>query len=123
MAGPARYPPGSINECGNVSGMCEHMARDWLRRRMFRADPDGPEKAERLAKYLANHGGFKSHSRRISPAKAREMKMRVERLEDDKEIQDAALSVFHALCLTFSHTPIAKIIENHQGRMFIQQDQ
>ena len=116
----ARYPLGLINECRNVTKMCERLARYWLLRRMFQGDENKEENAETLAKYLANHGHFKSHSRRISIKKAREMKMRVERLEDDCGVQDAVLSVFHALCLTFSHTPVSKIIENHNGRLFIQ---
>ena len=115
-----RYPLGLLNECRNMTKMCERLARNWLLRRMFRDDPHKMQKADKLARYLANHGHFQSHSRRISLAKAKEMKMEVERLEDDKDIQDAALSVFHALCLTFSHTPISKIIENHNGRRFIQ---
>ena len=115
----ARYPLGLINECRNVTKMCERLARHWLLRRMLREDAEKEKNAATLAKYLANHGHFKSHSRRVSLEKAREMKMRVERLEDDRDIQDAALSVFHALCLTFSHTPVSKIIENHTGRIFI----
>ena len=116
----ARYPLGVLNECRNMTKMCERLARNWLQRRMFRDDPDKMGKADKLARYLANHGHFQSHSRRVSFAKAQEMKMRVERLEDNKDIQDAALSVFHALCLTFSNTPISKIIENHNGRAFVQ---
>lgn len=116
----ARYPPGAVNACRNAAKMCERLARDWLARRMFRDDPDGAGQAEKLAKQLANHDRFNSHSRRVSLAQARTLGLRTERLEDDPAIQDAVLSIFHALCLTFSHTPIAKIIENHNGRMFIQ---
>ena len=116
----ARYPLGMLNDCRNVTKMCERLARNWLQRRMFLNDPKKVEKADKLARYLANHGHFQSHTRRVSLAKAQEMKMQVERLEDNKDIQDAALSVFHALCLTFSNTPISKIIENHNGRKSIQ---
>ena len=115
-----RYPLGMLSECRNKTKMCERLASNWLQRRMFRNDSDQKEKAAKLAKYLANHGHFGSHDRRISLAKAQEMEMKVERLEDDKNIQDAALSIFHALCLTFSDTPISKIIENHNGRAFVQ---
>jgi hypothetical protein len=44
-------------------------------------------------------------------------------LEDDSDLQDAMLSVHHAVIHTLAGTGAFKIIENHHGRAFIQQAQ
>ncbi|MGH7425352.1 MAG: hypothetical protein ACREJP_04215, partial [Candidatus Methylomirabilales bacterium] len=36
-------------------------------------------------------------------------------LEEDDALQDAVLSIYHAEDLTFSSTPVVKIVENHLG--------
>jgi len=50
---------------------------------------------------------------------ARELGLRIEKLEDDQQFQDLVLTVYHATTHTFSSTAAAKIIENHLGRAFI----
>jgi hypothetical protein len=40
----------------------------------------------------------------------------VKRLEDDPDLQDAVLSVFHATMTTFQVTNCLKIVENHTGK-------
>ena len=119
----ARYDVmGLIDQCFRQTLMSEKLLQIWLSRRMFSGEKDEKkreEKARNLAAYLADHDHFLSHSRRISAAKAEENGMTVERLEADKETQDAALSVFHALSFTFSDTRAAKIIESDAGRSFV----
>ena len=44
-------------------------------------------------------------------------------LEDDQELQELLLSVFHATTHTLMGTSAAKIIENHMGKAFIKQQQ
>jgi len=41
-------------------------------------------------------------------------------LEDDQALQEAVLSIHHALVHTLSATAAYKIIENHEGVAFIQ---
>ena len=43
----------------------------------------------------------------------------VKRLEDDKPLQDAVLSVHHAFVLTLGNTHTIKIIQNHDGGCFV----
>ena len=42
-------------------------------------------------------------------------------LEENDELQDGMLSVYHAVNHTLAGTAAYKIIENHHGRAFIQQ--
>ncbi|GAI15319.1 unnamed protein product, partial [marine sediment metagenome] len=44
-------------------------------------------------------------------------------LEDDQDLQDLVLSVFHTTTHTFNATPAVKIIENHLGKAFVKQSQ
>ena len=115
----ARYGIGLLDECKRRMDMAETLTSDWLQRRMFANDPKkGKEKADSLAGYLADHKHFKSHGRRISPDTAKKKGMVVEMLEDYQEMQDTVLSIFHALCFTFSNTHLAKVITSDAGRVF-----
>jgi len=48
------------------------------------------------------------------------MGLTIEFLEKDQKLQEAVLSVHHAVIHTLSSTPAFKIIENHNGTAFIQ---
>ena len=116
----ARYGGmGIIDECRRRMALSHKLVDAFLRRRMLKSDPECENKARELAGYFADHDNFLSHGRRVSRATAREKGMTVERLEDDDEMQDAVLSVFHALQLAFSDTLTVKIIENDAGRAFM----
>ncbi len=45
--------------------------------------------------------------------------MIIDDLEDDQNLQELVLSIFHATTHTFEGTPAVKIIENHLGNAFI----
>jgi len=49
--------------------------------------------------------------------------LNIENLENDQELQDLVLSVFHATTHTFNGTTAVKIIENHNGKAFIKAQQ
>ncbi len=65
----------------------------------------------------------KSGEDHISRDKAEELKLNIENLEDDQELQDLVLSVFHATTHTFNGTGAVKIIENHNGNAFVKVQQ
>lgn len=50
---------------------------------------------------------------------AREVGLIVSDLEANEQVQDTVLSIHHATMHTFSATAVAKIIENHRGRAWI----
>lgn len=113
----ARYPLGMLDECRRQIERSKSQTSGWLRQRML---ADDSQKAESLAKYLADHDHFMSHDRRISAAKAESEGMKVERLEEAEggKMQDPVLSVYHALSHAFSLTRAAKIIASDAGRVF-----
>ena len=77
------------------------------------------KKAKDIANWLSNNKLFKTHSRRISREQLEEKGLVIQKLEDNQEEQDLFLSVFHATTHTLAGTPTTKIIENHNGRAFI----
>ncbi|HKV06321.1 MAG TPA: hypothetical protein VJO53_14590 [Candidatus Acidoferrales bacterium] len=111
-----QYGPALIVRCHLAQELSEELVSTWLSSYMM---PGNRDKAKEIARYLADHKNFKSHSRFISREQARERGLQVEDLETDQQTQDAVLSVFHAASHTFSATPAVKIIENHLGKAFI----
>ena len=77
------------------------------------------QKAKRIAKKLNDHALHKSHGRMLSRSTIKDFGLRVHDLEDDQDLQDAVLSVFHAVTHSFNGTNAAKIIENHQGNAWM----
>ena len=114
-----QYGPDLLVQCQSALAMSKELVRTWLETYMFEGDPDRAQKAESISNWLAGHDNFKSHSRHIPRTKVEENRMNVYRLEDDQNLQDMALSVFHATTHTFTGSPAVKIIENHIGRAFV----
>lgn len=114
-----QYAPGLLAECEEALDLSIELAEEWSEEFMFSSDPDAGAKASELAEYLADRRSFKSHGRRISREQADENGFNVIPLEDDDNLQDLVLSVFHATIHTHDGTPVVKIIENHSGRAFM----
>lgn len=115
------YGPGLLAICDNQRQLAEEFAARSLESHMFRGAEDATAKAHAAAKWFADFKAFRSHGRRVSREEARVQGLTVVDLEDDADLQDAVLSVHHAVNHTLGGTPAYKIIENHHGRAFIQQ--
>lgn len=113
-----QYGPALLTQCENAIKLSQTLVKEWLEKYMFAGDPSAEEMADQIAKKLSDHKDFKSHGRRIMLARAKDMGLKIEMLEQDQELQDLVLSVYHAVTHAFSG-PAVKIIENHQGRAFI----
>lgn len=114
-----QYPPAVLEQCEAAEELSKRLTMEWLREYMFRGYADAAEKAKRVADYFADYGAHQSHSLGIDRDQARSVDVQVTNLEDDQPLQDAVLSVHHAALLTFAVGPF-KIIENHEGRAFVQ---
>jgi len=86
---------------------------------MFQEEADAKKKSKHIAEWLSDHKQHKSHSRHITRDELITEGLFIERLEDDQELQDIVLSVYHAVTHTFSMTNTIKIIENNKGRAFV----
>jgi hypothetical protein len=115
----AQYGPDLLVTCQNANALSKDLVTTWLKDYMFMSDPDATGKANAIADWMADHNTFKSHGRTISRDQARGKGMIVTDLEADQALQDAILSVYHAVSLTFSGGIVVKLVENHLGKAFM----
>ncbi len=117
-----QYGPALIIQCRLAQELAVSLVAQWLDSYMLHGS-SGAVTGASIAAKLADHAHFKSHSRFIDRAQARELGLTIDDLEADQNLQDAVLSVFHATSHTFNGTPCVKIIENHLGKTFAKQQQ
>ena len=116
----AKYHPTLIGECEKAIKWSENMVADWLRTGMLVGEPDAAVKAAQIVKELSDHALTLSHARHLSAEKCASIGLKVTKLEDQQDFQEAVLSVHHACIHTLGASMAFKIIENHKGVASIQ---
>jgi hypothetical protein len=117
----AGYPHGLLKQCEVACKRAETLVGEWLHCYHFGKARGSKRKATAIAKWLSDSSKHLSHGKPISFDVAKDKGLNVLRLEDDQELQDKVLSVFHAAMVTFEVTNCVKFVENHEGRgVFIQ---
>jgi len=116
----AKYAPTLIGECEKAIKWSIDMTREWLLRGMLSGRPEAEKEADRILTELVDHSLTLSHARHLSASKCKSIGLDVVMLEDDQKLQEAVLSVHHALIHTLSSTGAYKVIENQNGVAFIQ---
>lgn len=114
----AKYRPTFIGECQKAIDLSKEMVTQWLTDGMFKSEDDPAAKANAVVAQLGDPTKTKLHSRHISADECAAMGLKIEKLEDDQELQDAVLSVHHACMHMLSSTQTVKIIRNHHGQTF-----
>lgn len=114
-----QYPPGILNVCENASELSKQLVAEWLATYMLKRKRNKHAIAASIADWLADDKAHLSHSRAITREQLRTMGVTVTALEDDQALQDAVLSVHHAVMLTFQQSNAIKLIENHLGRRYL----
>lgn len=106
-------PNGFLDLCTKTIMLSKSKVAEWLNLYMFKDVMDKP--GEAIASWLGDFNEHKTHGWPINYQLAREKGLKITLLEDDQELQDKVLSVFHATLVTFDVAPCVKIIENHLG--------
>jgi hypothetical protein len=116
-----QYWPGLLEICEEADMLSRTLVQEWLSKYMFRGyRPDRREQlSKNIAENFASHDWPLSHGRPIDRETARKLGLKIGRLEDDPNLQDAVLSVHHAFLITLSSTNAIKIIENHMGAKMV----
>ena len=83
-------------------------------------DTETKDKINRILVEFGDHALTKSHSRHISANRCREIGLEIEMLENENDLQEAVLTLHHITMMTLAATPAIKIIENHNGKAYIQ---
>ena len=110
------YPPGIVQDCRNYLVLSENSVTGWLKHYMLRSQPNSAAMAKSIAKWLADSTLHNWHRRPIGIVEARSKGLLVDALEDDDDLQEAVLSLFHATVITFQQSLLVKIVENHNGK-------
>jgi len=110
------YPPGFLQLCQMTLVLAKEKVAEWLSRYMFAGDERAEERARTIAEWLGNAKEHKTHGRPIGIAQLRDKGLKIDLLEDDSELQERVMSVFHAAMVTFMVTDCVKMVENQNGR-------
>jgi ATP-dependent protease ClpP protease subunit len=116
----AKYIPTLIGECEKAIKWSNEMVKEWLVTGMLKDDPQASDRADKIIRELGDHALTKSHARHLSAAKCKDIGLKVEMMEDNRDLQDSILTVHHACIHTLSATAAFKIIENQNGTAFVQ---
>jgi hypothetical protein len=111
----SRYHPSFLLECSQAIDWSRSMVHSWLAENMLAGEPDPLSAAQNVIGYLASHSETAAHARHIPLSKCETIGLKIEKLEDDKKLQDLVLTVHHSYMHTFSMSPAVKITENHLG--------
>lgn len=114
-----KYNPTFIGQCEQAVEWAKDFVKSHLETNMFSGDPDAHEKATKVVEALSDVDINKSHSKHIHIDKCDELGLKIERLEDNQEFQEAVLTVHHCFMHSFGVTEASKIVENHKGNTFI----
>ena len=106
-------PNGFLDLCQKTIDLSKSKVAEWLDTYMFK---DDDKKGASIAGWLGDFNEHKTHGRPINYQLAQEKGLKITLLENDQELQDKVLSVFHATLVTFDVAPCVKIIENHLGK-------
>jgi len=117
----SRYSPTLIGECEKAIKWSESMVGEWLKANMFDGEADKDKKVKAILAELASHALTLSHDRHLSIDILKDkLGLKITALESDHILQDLVLSVHHACIITLTQTPAYKLIENHEGKAYIQ---
>ena len=106
-------PNGFLDLCQKTIDLSKSKVAEWLDTYMIK---DDDKKGASIAGWLGDFNEHKTHGRPINYQLAQEKGLKITLLENDQELQDKVLSVFHATLVTFDVAPCVKIIENHLGK-------
>ena len=108
-----QIPFGMLDFCTKAIALSKLNVKKWLDLYMFKDSEE--KKGAQIAEFLGNFEEHGSHGRPIDYELAKSIGLKVSLLEDDQQLQEKVLSVYHATLLTFEFTNCIKLIENHNG--------
>lgn len=120
--------PSFVQQCEWAIERGRELIRHALEEGMFK-EVEPEEKRKELiddaVKRLSELADNKTHSKHFHYDDCMDMRLNIEMLEDkgNGELQDLVLTVHHCFMITLGNTAAFKIIENHQGRAMIKQQQ
>ena len=114
----SKYPPTFFGLCDNAIKVSKKLVRHWLERSMLKDCAE--EDIVKTVDYLADYHFHLQHNTRLTASELREnTALKIFDLEDDQEIQEAVLSLYHCYQIMAGATNVSKLIENHHQIKFV----
>ena len=112
------FGPALLQEARKSIAYGESLVQDWLTRYMFSERDDPVALASAVAAHFGGnqHG---SHGRRIDRDEVRQQQLEVIDLEDDQELQEEVLTLYHLSTIAFEMGPAVKSVVSSNGRFWI----
>ena len=126
------YAGGLLDFCTQQIKLSQEVVAKWLEQYMLAhgdagiAEADRASRALEIAEYFGSdvsYERFKTHGRPIRIEELSTVQgLRVRALEENDKLQDAVLSLYHTLDISFGG-PAIKIVENHKGARYVRAQQ
>jgi hypothetical protein len=87
------------------------------------SSPDREDAAAKVRDKLTDLGENKGHDRHFHLKECTEMGLNITALESDQQLQDLVLTIHHCYMHTLANTAAFKIVENHEGKAIVRQQQ
>lgn len=112
------FGPALLQEARKSISYGQNLVQDWLQEYMFSERSNSETLAKEVATYFGGdqHG---SHGRRIDRDEARNQQLEVLDLEDDQNLQEDVLTLYHLLTIAFERTAAVKSVASSNGRSWI----
>lgn len=115
-----QYRPTFVMECENVVKLSNELVEEWLKTCMFKNKKNKEGKIKKILNEIASHDASKVHDRHYDYEKCKKLGLKVVKLEDDSDLQDKVLSVYHSYLLSaYQISSSVKFIENNAGNSFV----
>ena len=111
--------PALLQEARNALEYGERMVAQWLERYMFAGRSNAKDLARNAAAHFNDAASHKSHGRRIDREEARGQELDVQDLEDDQELQEAVLTLYHLVTIAIEKGPASKVFHSDLDTMFV----
>ena len=111
--------PDLLARCEDEATQARTQVAHCLEARMFAGRTMPEIAAETAADWLCDHDAFVTTGRHLARTRLRELGLVVRNLEDDPELHALCRALLQAASRSFGPGGVAKIIENHEGRVFL----
>lgn len=111
----ATQGPSLLTEAKNAIDYSKDIVAEWVSTYMFKGEADAEERGQAIATYFNDTNAHKSHGRRIGFEEAAAQGVKVARLEDNQELQEAVLTAYHVMTIAFEQTTLTKMIWSNRG--------
>lgn len=123
----SKYHPTFVGDCKKAIEWSETTVKRWLMENMFSEEENPEECADMVVNELSSHNKTYSHQKHIHIDELKKLGVKIKALEDFEKkpiedcegLQDCVLTIHHAFLQCLTSTNAIKIVENHNGKAMI----